>query len=226
VLERLYRFVAEGMLPSIQRVLARYRANFEEQFDAERIRIVREGTDVSFYREAGARGLENYYRRQYPFDQERTVGLEQPIHFALDEDGRYAMRGIIDRLARARDGVLEIHDFKTGRRIPSQDDLDRDRQLGLYDLGVREQLGESGEIRLIWHYVVPNVTRVSTRTPEQREQLRSATARAIDAIRAEREFATRPSPLCGWCEFRDRCPAQGNAVLAPVAPPAGQLSLL
>jgi putative RecB family exonuclease len=232
ILERLYQFLGQRMLPSLPKVIARYHANFDEQYDAARVRITREGTPPDFYREGGARGLENYYRRHYPFDRDQTVGLERPIQFALDEDGRYAVRGIIDRIARARDGVLEIHDFKTGRRIPKQDDLDRDRQLGLYELGIREQFGESGDIRLVWHYVVRNEQRTSQRTPEQREQLRASTARAIDRIRAERDFAPKPSALCGWCEFRDRCPAVNPAraaelaALAEDAEPDPQLSLL
>jgi RecB family exonuclease len=207
VLERLYQFVGQGLLPSLAKVIARYQANFDAEFDAARVRITREGTPADFYRDAGARGLTNYYKRNYPFDRDDTLGLERPIQFALDEEGRYAVRGIIDRIARARDGVLEIHDFKTGRRIPKQDDLDQDRQLGLYELGVREQLGESGDIRLVWHYVLRDERRTSQRTPEQRERLRASTARAIDRIRAEREFAPKPSALCAWCEFKDRCPA-------------------
>jgi putative RecB family exonuclease len=232
VLERLYQFVGHSMLPPLRKVVARYHANFDEQFDAGRVRIVREGTPLDFYRDAGARGLENYYRRHYPFDRDLTMGLERPIQFALDEEGRYAVRGIIDRLVRAKDGALEIHDFKTGRRIPRQDDLDGDRQLGLYELGVREQLGETGEVRLVWHYVLRDEQRSSQRTPEQREQLRVETARAIDGIRAEREFAPRPSALCGWCEFRDRCPAVNPeraaelAALDAEAEPDPQLSLL
>jgi putative RecB family exonuclease len=235
VLERLYQFVGQGLLPSLQKVVARYHANFDEQYDASRVRITREGTPSDFYRDSGVRGLENYYRRHYPFDGDQTVGLERPIRFALDAAGQYAVRGIIDRIARAKDGVLEIHDFKTGRRVPKQDDLDRDRQLGLYELGIREQLGESGEIRLVWHYVLRDVQRTSQRSPEQREQLRTNTARAIDKIRAEREFAPRPSGLCGWCEFRDRCPAinperaaelAALAALAEGAEPDPQLSLL
>jgi len=232
VLERLYQFVGQGQLPSLPKVVARYHANFDEQYDAARVRITREGTPADFYRDSGVRGLENYYRRHYPFDGDQTVGLERPIRFALDEAGQYAVRGIIDRIARAKDGVLEIHDFKTGRRVPKQDDLDRDRQLGLYELGIREQLGESGEIRLVWHYVLRDVQRTSLRSPEQREQLRTSTARAIDKIRAEREFAPKPSALCGWCEFRDRCPAINPvraaelAALAEDAEPDPQLSLL
>lgn len=206
VLERLYRFVAEGRIPSLERVLWRYHQNWTAAFAPERIRIVRTGTEAEFYRRLGARCLENYFRRRYPFDAEETLGLERPVRFHLDEGGRYALRGVIDRIARARDGVLEIHDFKTGRRVPSQEEADRDPQLGLYELALRSGWRERGPVRLVWHYVLTNRVRVSTRSEAQREALRESTAARIDRIRAEETFPATPSGLCGWCEFRDRCP--------------------
>jgi RecB family exonuclease len=209
------------MVPSLAKVIWRYHENFRAQFDAARVRIVREGTDPDWYRATGARGLENYYRRHYPFDGDETLGLEKPIRFGLDAEGRYSVRGIIDRLVRAKDGALEIHDFKTGRRVPPQEELDRDRQLGLYELGLREQLPEAGEIRLVWHYVVPDQVRSSSRSPAQREALRDATTRAIDAIRSEQRFEPRPSGLCDWCEFRAHCPAfAGERTAAAESAPA------
>ena len=211
VLERLYQFAAEGMVPSLERVLYRYHANFEKAFDAERIRIARAGTDVDLYRRNGSRCLENYYRTHYPFDADETIGIERKIGFALGGDPKYKLRGIIDRVARTREGVLEIHDFKTGRRIPKQDELDRDRQLGLYELGLRDELGETGPIRLVWHYLLANQVRVSERGAEQREQLRVETRNVIDRIRTEQTWKTKTSALCGWCEFRDACPAVAAA---------------
>jgi putative RecB family exonuclease len=207
VLERLYLFVEDGAVPSLDRVIWRYRKIFGEAFDAEKIRIVREGTKVDDYLNAGARGIENYYRRHYPFDEGRTLGLEKKINLKLDDEGRYAIRGIVDRVTRARDGSLEIHDYKTGRRVPRQQELDRDRQLGLYELALREQLGETGDVRLVWHYVVRNTTATSCRTHEQREQLRRETIDAIDRIRDEEEWKPRRSGLCGWCEYKELCPA-------------------
>jgi putative RecB family exonuclease len=201
VLERLYLFVEDGAVPSLDRVIWRYRKIFGEAFDAEKIRIVREGTKVDDYLNAGARGIENYYRRHYPFDEGRTLGLEKKINLKLDDEGRYAIRGIVDRVTRARDGSLEIHDYKTGRRVPRQQELDRDRQLGLYELALREQLGETGD------YVVRNTTATSCRTHEQREQLRRETIDAIDRIRDEEEWKPRRSGLCGWCEYKELCPA-------------------
>ena len=206
ILERLYLFVAEGMVPSLERVLSRYRQNWEERFDADRIRIVRSGTEPEFYQRNGVRCLENYYRRHYPFDADETLALEKKIRFQIDERGRYRLRGVIDRLVRAPDGALEIHDFKTGSRVPSQADLDANRQLGLYEIGVRQQLEEDGEIRLVWHYVLSDQLRTSVRTPEQRADLCAATAAIIDRIRDEKEWLPKPGPLCDWCDYKQLCP--------------------
>ncbi len=206
ILERLYLFVADGKVPSLDRVLSRYRQNWEERFDADRIRIVRSGTEPDFYRGNGARCIENYYRRHYPFDADETLGLEKRIRFQIDEEGKYRINGVIDRLVRAPDGALEIHDFKTGARVPSQARLDADRQLGLYEIGVREDLDEAGEIRLVWHYVLSNQRRISVRTPEQLADLRTATAAIIDRIRDESEWSPRPGPLCDWCDYKEICP--------------------
>jgi putative RecB family exonuclease len=218
VLERLYQFAARGMVPSLARVLARFRANWSEQFDGARLRIVRSELCAEDYQRSGERCLENAYRRLYPFDDE-TLGLERELAFPLDAEGLYPVRGVIDRLVRARDGALEIHDYKTGRRVPSQDELDRDRQLALYEIGVRSALREEGEVRLVWHYLLPNQLRTSSRTPEQLEALRESTRAAIDRIRAETSWEARPGRLCAWSEYRAHSPAFGGSAPAPPEPP-------
>jgi putative RecB family exonuclease len=222
VMERLYQFSARGMVPSLARVLARFRATWAEQFDGGRLRIVRSELGAEDYLRSGERCLENAYRRLYPFDDE-TVGLEREVAFPLDSEGRYPVRGVIDRLVRARDGALEIHDYKTGRRVPSQDELDRDRQLALYEIGVRAALREEGEVRLVWHYLFPNLVRTSTRTPEQLESLREETRAAIDRVRSETSWQARPGKLCSWCEYRPFCPAFGGAAPVPEEPPPADL---
>lgn len=236
VLERLYLFVAEGKVPSLDRVLSRYQQNWEERFDADHIRIVRSGVGPDFYRRNGTRCLENYYRRHYPFDADETLALEKAIRFQIDEPGEYRLRGVIDRLVRAPDGALEIHDFKTGSRVPPQAVLDRDRQLALYEIGVRQQLKEDGKIRLVWHYVLSDQVRTSTRTPEQLADLCAATAAVIDRIRSESEWLPKPGPLCDWCDYKEICPvfrkeeAEATEVSGdeadPVTPAKDQLRLL
>ena len=72
-------------------------------------------------------------------------------------------------------------------------------------------------VLLVWHYVVPDRLRTSTRTPAQRDSLREATARTIDKIRSETEWAPRTSALCDWCEYRAHCPAFGGTRPEPAA---------
>ena len=206
VLERLHRFADLGQLPSLRRVLQRFHALWDEHFDGERIRIAREGVPIEFYQRLGTRCLENYYRAHYPFDQGETLGLEQHVSFSLDEAGEYRMQGIIDRVTRAPDGVIEIQDYKTGARVPSQESLDKDRQLALYQIGLGETFAPDQPMRLVWHFVASGQKRVSTRTPEQLARLRRNTIRKIDRIADEREFPAKQSMLCGWCEYRGVCP--------------------
>lgn len=206
ILERLYLFVGEGKIPGVEKVVDRYHKLWEETYDGERVRIIREGTPLSFYRNLGESCLRGYYMRHYPFDESETLGIEQRVVFPLDDAGEYQMQGIIDRISRARDGAIEVHDYKTSARVPSQRILDQDRQLALYQIGLSKKYGEDAPFRLVWHYVAKNVTRVSTRTPEQLRTLREQTIARIDEIQAATEFKAKKISLCPWCEYKSICP--------------------
>jgi len=207
VLERLYEFTERGLVPSLNRVLERYRTWWSEHFDATRVRIVRTENDAEHYSQLGERCLTNYYRRWYPFDGDETLSVEERVLFSLDEMGEYRIQGFVDRVVRSRDGALEIHDYKTGQRVPRQEQLDADRQLAFYQMGVAKRYGDGGPIRLVWHYLLPNQVRNSTRTPEQLEALRGETIGLIDRIRVETRYEPKVGPLCRWCEYNDICPA-------------------
>ncbi len=237
VLERLYIAVGRGMMPTLARVLARYQQLFDEKFDPQRIRIVREEMPVSFYRTLGERCITGYYRRNYPFDVGETLGIEQHVSFSLDGDGKYKLQGIIDRIVRAADGTIEIHDYKTGKRLPNQEQLDSDRQLALYQIGLADQYPDQ-PMRLVWHYLQQNQSPTSTRTSEQLETLRSDTMALIDRIRTEFEYKPKRSGLCDWCEYNHLCPIYPKKSLAarsgvgsgagsdrPPPRPKGQLQL-
>jgi len=206
ILERLYLFVGRGQIPGIEKVIDRYQKLWEETYDAERVRIIREGTPLAFYRNLGESCLRGYYLKHYPFDDGETLGIEKRVVFPLDAAGEYKMQGIIDRISRARDGVIEIHDYKTGARVPSQKMVDQDRQLALYQIGLTRQYGEDQTFRLVWHYVAKNKTRISTRTPDDLEKLRESTIAIIDEIQSTTEFPAKKIALCPWCEYKSRCP--------------------
>ena len=132
-------------------------------------------------------------------------------------------RGIIDRISRAKDGAIEIHDFKTSARVPSQQELDEDRQLALYQIALARTRGTTEPVRLVWHYVRPGIVRTSERAPDALRALESATLDVVERIRSEKEFAPVPGRLCAWCEYRDGCsasPVRRTDVPAYVVKPA------
>ena len=205
ILERLYKAAQREQVPSLEKVIYRYHRLFEESYDANRVRIVREETPVEFYRQTGERCLTAYYRRHYPFDSDETLGIEQRITFALDEKREYRFQGFIDRLVRARDGAIEIHDYKTSRRAATQKQVDKDRQLALYQIGLADRFPDQ-PMRLVWHYLQQDRKLTSTRTPEQLRTLSEDTMSVVDRINDETEFKPKRSALCDWCEYNDRCP--------------------
>lgn len=225
VLERLYQFTDEGRRPPLEKVLDRFRILWDQHYDASRIQIVRAENSAAQYRDIGERCLTLFYRRHYPFDNGKTLGLEKRLVFSIDTEKGYKLQGIVDRLARARDGVLEIHDYKTGARALPQKDADADRQLALYQLALEHgaghkepELDTAQGVRLVWHFLQTDTIRISTRTPEQLETLREKTVHAIDeiesAIAATRSdryrteaIEAKKSALCQWCDYAKICHA-------------------
>ena len=242
ILERLYHHVSRhGRPPSLAQVQERFRKDWTLHWH-EDVHIVRSENAPDHYIRIGESCLENYYRGHYPFDQSETLALEEWVTLRLDAEGRYRARGVIDRLSRRRDGTYEIHDYKTGSRLPRQSQLEQDRQLGLYQIGIEQRFPDADRIELIWHYVAFNRTLTCQRSAAQLDELRDRTIQLIDTIESATEYPARPGPLCRWCEYRDRCPEgpgrRRDSAPSPTAPPPqaaidsadtaapGQLSLL
>jgi putative RecB family exonuclease len=206
ILERLYHHVGRhGRPPSLRQVLDRYMADWNLHWH-EKVEIVRDDRDITFYRQQGQRCLESYYRGHYPFDEGETIGIEKRISFHLDAEGEYRVRGVIDRFVRTEPGHYEIHDYKTGGYMPPRERLERDRQLSLYQIGIQQTVPDAEEVALVWHYLSFGKTVRVTRTPEDLETLRYGTIDLIDRVEGATEFKTSPGPLCRWCEYSDICP--------------------
>jgi putative RecB family exonuclease len=205
-MERLYSERAFRVMP-LDELLDYYEKQWAANWHSD-VKINREGRTPDDYRLLGRRFIEDYYKRHHPFDEGKVLGLERYIRFPLDDAGRYNCKGIIDRLMLAPDGAFEVHDYKTGSGLPEQAALDSDRQLALYEIGVRKLWPEAEEVRLVWHYVAFDLDMRSSRTPEALEKLKTEIGALIDRIEAEREYAPHESALCDWCPYWDLCPAK------------------
>ncbi|HDH28778.1 MAG TPA: PD-(D/E)XK nuclease family protein [Euryarchaeota archaeon] len=210
-LEKLYQDIMHSKLDPVEDVLSFFEELWAENWH-DSIVIVRKEYTEEHYKATGLRCLSDYYKRYHPFDESKTLALEQLVTM---EFGGYKLRGYIDRLAHKQDGHYEIHDYKTAKYLPRQAKFDVDRQLALYQIGVEEMWGDAESVDLIWHYLVHDKEIRSKRTPLEIERLKTDIISQIEIVEkaeAEDDFPPRESGLCGWCGFQALCPSRAHMV--------------
>lgn len=224
-LEKLYRDQKMAKQTSLEELLFHFNQIWQKNW-TDSILIVRKEYAAEDYRKLGEKCLADYYHHYHPFDQAKTLGLEQTILIALDDAGRYKIRGFIDRLALKKDGQYEIHDYKTSGHLPDQSILDTDRQLALYQIGVEDRWKDARKVDLVWHYLVFDKEMRSQRTPEELKQLKAQTIELINQIekaKKEDDLPPRESHLCEWCQFFSVCPAKKHFYQVELLPPEDYL---
>jgi len=206
VMETLYRDLPVKTR-SLEESLAEFEARWAKEYH-DGIVIKHDRWTADDYKAKGRAFIEEYYKRYSPFSQSRVLGLEKKIDVDLDGTGRYRLMGYIDRLAQAGDGAYEIHDYKTSSSLPEQKELDEDRQLALYQIGVERAWRDARAVRLIWHFVAFDKEMTSSRTGEELERVKTDTIRLIDEIERTPPdgFEPHESALCDWCSFWAHCP--------------------
>lgn len=103
-------------------------------FDLLKKEWIKEGykdkTQEKIFMGTGREYLKNYLK--YSFDPNETPVLtEEKFSFKIKD---LKIGGTFDRVDKLADGRIEIIDYKTGENLPSQKDVDRDLQLGVYAL--------------------------------------------------------------------------------------------
>jgi putative RecB family exonuclease len=218
-LEKLYRDLMKvNKLNSLEETLDFYRQSWEKNWK-ETVQIIRKEYSVEDYRRQGEKCITDYYKRYYPFDQGRTLGLEENIYFPLEEEKGYWIRGFIDRLTLLDHSILEIHDYKTSNRLPGREEVDSDRQLAFYQMGVEGKWKDIEEVKLVWHYLSFDTEIQSSRTPEKLHQVRQEALELIQKIETDRQFILKEGPLCNWCDYQGLCPKRRHLIAVGSLPP-------
>ncbi len=200
VLEELYKQVKLARVPEFKELLDYFPTAWSNSWKGN-VKIVKEGTEQD-YKNKAAIFIEKYYRTHYPFKQ-NVVGIETRIHLPLTE--KHSMIGFIDRLDLENDSFI-IHDYKTSSSLPTQSQIDDDKQLALYALAIRRQHPNS-KVKLVWHYLAFDKILESQRTPEQLEELKQELIKKVEEIENTKEFPPNVTRLCDWCQYRSSCPA-------------------
>ncbi len=222
-LEKLYRDLKITKLNTAEDLLHFYESEWEKNWHGS-VKVVREGITPGHYFGLGKQCIVDYYKRYHPFNQGRTLGLEERIELKLkDGDKAYSIQGYIDRLTwDPETETYEIHDYKTGSAVPTQEEADEDRQLALYQLGIKQRWPDAKRIKLIWHYLATDKEIVSIRNETGLTALEREVVDLIHRIEEETKLGrweVHVSRLCDWCEYKSICPAWKHPAAMEVLPP-------
>jgi len=147
------------------------------------------------------------------------LATERTLAFKDDASG-FVMEGRIDRLDNDGTAVMVV-DYKTGKSVPSSDDVRGSEALAMYAVMVQEVLGRpcssvalhhvpSGSI-VSWQHSAQSLTRQVDRMRAIASDVRRVedTWESIDQDDQglDELFPPRPGGLCGFCVFWDVCSA-------------------
>lgn len=204
-----YMFSRDPLFPALDEVVAHFRDAWTAE---EKLKLAPE--EKTLYLEQGENILKRFYAKNAPWNF-NVVDLESRFEVIVEdpETGEaHVLAGIMDRIDKPQDNTYEIIDYKTTRKMKSQEAVDSDLQLSLYHLGLTRRWPHISPdaIQLSLYYVKHGEKMTTTRTAE--ETKRTATAvlgmiRAIEAGRETGEFPPQPSALCDWCGYKPLCPA-------------------
>lgn len=156
--------------------------------------------------------LTKFYNEGFAYSKMgNTVALEQRFSFRLTPTLK--IRGTIDRVDNLEKDNIEIIDYKTSARIPTQKDVDRNNQLTLYALAVStiKDLPFSRpveKITLSLYFLDAGIKISSTRTRQQAEEIKEKIIKTAKELE-KTSFPPKPSrPFpCNYCEFKLLCDA-------------------
>ena len=185
-MEKLYRDLRYFKMSTLPELLQFYNEEWRKSWN-KAILLVRRDYTPENYRQMGEGFVRTYYETHHPFNQAKTVGLEQRILIDLADNGKFMLQGYMDRLACTDDNTYEIHDYKTNSTLPLKQYLEEDRQLALYAMAVKKSYQTQGRTSS------SGISCRSTRTSYCRK--RTSSSRSSGARRSSQSRGSSPSGI-------------------------------
>jgi len=155
----------------------------------------------------GVAMIQDYYKKNDPA-KVNIIDLESRFQVEMGKDEKHIVTGIIDRIDKTEDGY-EIIDYKTTRKLPSQEKVDNDLQLSIYLAAFLKRYPKEIEnldkIKVSLYYLKHGVKLSSQRSLEQIQKSEELVLDLIDQIKKSR-FEPAISGLCDWCGYQNICP--------------------
>lgn len=195
------KFIHDGnfILPTQKQALDHFSKNWNSEAFEDEI-----SERIAFAQ--GIKIIQDYYKKNDP-NKTQIVDLESRFTIKLpDKKETHLISGFIDRIDKVEDG-FEIIDYKTARKLPSQELVDDNLQLLIYLLAFLDrypdQKPENVKLSL---YFLKHSTKLST--VKKVDQVENEKMKVIDLVNQIEgsSFQPRVSPLCGWCGYQKICP--------------------
>lgn len=156
----------------------------------------------------GVAMLQDYYKKN-DISKINIVDLESYFQIEVkDEAESHIVSGIIDRIDKTEDGY-EIIDYKTSRKLPTQEKVDNDLQLSIYLASFLRRYPKEAEnldkVQVSLYYLKHGVKLSSKRSLEQVKQSEELMIDLINQIQKSK-FEPIISGLCDWCGYQNICP--------------------
>lgn len=170
------------------------------------------------FKETGKKCVENYYEKHTPFDKEKTLATELRVHPTIKANGaEYKFQGLLDRLSKNKQNHYIIHDYKTGKNLPNREDLETNRQLPLYQIGVQQKYPDAAKVKLVWHYLRYGKSFKIKFDEEELNKIQNNTVDLIRKVEKAEEKDHFPTMRhnganCNWCDYQELCPAWKNTL--------------
>lgn len=207
-LQKLYSDMKYQKIISLSDLLDFYSALWEEEWD-DKILIVKKSYSSTDYRKMGEKYLSDYYNQYYPFDQMTILGLETQDVMLLPDGNHYHVR--IDKIGCVKNTYF-VCDYKTNSSMKAQVEADKDRQLAMYSIWVKNRYKDAKTVVLLWHMLAFNKNVTSVRTEEELQILQDQIVKLINEIESATEYPTNVTKLCDYCVFQSICPAWGHKI--------------
>ena len=202
-----YMFSKDPLFPTLEEILAQFR----ESFDAKKIIIEDERKR---FLGLGEKIITQFYKKNPPWNF-GVIDLEARFETVLTDpldQKTHVLVGKIDRIDKHEDGTYEVIDYKTSRKLPAQSDVDKNMQLAVYQLGLKNRWPElnPSDIQLSLYYLRANEKLSTSRSEEDLKKTEEEILSLIHSIEESIEkdnFPPVPSVLCDWCGYKPICPA-------------------
>ncbi len=218
VLEKLYKDLKHKKLNTVEDLFSYYEETWKKNFKQDEIEIVREEYTFDNYKDLGKKYIKDYYQQHYPFEKGTTLGIEEKITLNLEDPltkKTYNVIGFIDRLTMITPHYFEIHDYKTNNKPKTQQQIEEDRQLALYSIAIKQMFPSVKRIDLVWHFLAVGMEMRTAKEDFELDALKQEIIediRTIEQAKKKGDFPLKESPLCGWCVYKEYCPAKSHNI--------------